>query len=236
MKRKLKLSAPREGLTSRLKKLFTFLARAREIGAEIEMHWPVNAFCTGHFLEVFEPVKDVRFVDVMLQPEFVKWHPHPKFPVFGSWLYEELVPLPHVRSQVDALLDWKSPVVAVHARRTDMQRVSAKIGRTLTSTEDILLHLDTFFKTQQILLATDNRATQELFIARYGDRVKTNGLINRNSGLRLTSMEDSVVDLLGCVAADSFVGTVPSAYSTFINHCHNLISRDKRRSLAGVGN
>lgn len=222
------------GMCSRLWKLFTFLQRADELGVPIRFKWPVDAHCNGHFLDIFHPLDRVQFVNKIGSVYHGGWHPHPKFPIFAGWWFDELKPLQHIRKAVAGACDWNSPTVAVHARRTDMIRHAANNNLNLTTSESLFRHLDAWFPDRQIFLATDSHATQAEFEGRYGSRLITHKTIKPIKGRRETTLDDAMVDFFGCVAADDFVGSVPSSYSSLISSYHNFVPLAIRRRLSGA--
>jgi hypothetical protein len=214
------------GLCNRLAKLFTFLPRARELGAGIRMRWVVNDHCNGNFSDLFLPVAGVQILGDMPRPYIDGWKTHPKFSTLSAWRFGELIPQEFLKQRVSQIYDWSVPTVAVHARRTDM------LARGVTSSESMFAHIDTWFPDRNIFLATDNRATQTLFRKRYGERLLLQADVADTKNRRRTSLEAAATDLLTCVAASDFVGSNPSSFSGIIYDFHRFLSHEERLAVA----
>lgn len=221
------------GMCNRLEKLFTFLPRAREMGKGIIMRWRKNEECTGHFMDVFDGVEDVQFTEHDLLNCINGWKPHPKFSTLSGWRFGELRSNESLARKINDIYDWRLPAVAVHARRTDINSVAARCGRSITSSEAFFMHLDTWFPEHPIFLAADNRATQQLFRKRYGDRLLTHSVIEDVNRLRRTTFEIAAADLMTCVAASDFVGCgALSSFSRVIADFHRFLSHSERMEAA----
>ena len=77
----------------------------------------------------------------------------------------------------------------------------------------------------RIFIATDNAATQDALVRRYGARAVTNQPICRTRHVRQTTLVDAVVDLLVCTKSDRFMGSFGSSFSDTIAHLRSVSGR-----------
>ena len=182
------------GLCNRLRTVFSFYQAALRDGEHLTVVWEPNLPCPGFFLDYFEPVPGMTFVDDVRKAEgrvhvcanqdfdgadFVG-DCHPDFHHTEHWIYEELKPLPHIIKRVqDNVLACESRFAAAHVRRTDIigpQTVGVK-PETITTDDEFYKFFDEL-QDYNIYVAADNRTTQDELIARYGSRIKAIKLID----------------------------------------------------------
>lgn len=212
---------PEGGLCNMLRVVFSWYAKARKEGRELIVCWALSDACPGFFLDYFEPVSGIRFIK--------GYNPVAKYDYRGCGVLEEfnhpsiyipLIPKPHIqariKSNITELSTNETGFVAIHARRTDHIRDAVAAGK-FTSDTVFFDYIDKQLPAVNIYLATDNLGTQELFKAKYGDRIKAMKWITPQRNLRQTPLEDAVVDIYTCVGANAFLGSGWSSFSDLIN-------------------
>ena len=220
-----------EGLCARLSAILSYRLVAIAENRALYVIWTADAACEGHFLDHFEPLEDVRFVEPEDAPQngivvertidfhdLVRHHGGREAHCFA-----DLKPRPDVAAAVDANVEEVgSDAVAVHIRRTDH---FAQACDRVHPTDDA--EFDCFADAHsgaRIFLATDNAATRQRFIARHGvDRVSVGAsLLSTPEGdgapLRHSSLRCAVVDLLTCARCRVFKGSAYSSFSDAIAH------------------
>jgi len=220
---------PEGGLCNMLSVVFSWYAKAKKEGRELVVCWALSDACPGFFLDYFEPVPGIRFIK--------GYNPGAKYDYQGCGVLEEfnhpsmyaaLKPKAYIQVRVDAnIAELKSGglgFVAIHARRTD-HVMDAMANKKFTSDATFFQFLDKQPQETNIYLATDNLGTQETYKARYGERIKAMKWITPRRALRQTGIEDAVVDIYTCVAANAFLGSGWSSFSDLINdlRCLNQI-------------
>lgn len=213
---------PEGGLCNMLRVVFSWYAKAKKEGHELIVCWTISDACPGFFLDYFEPIPGIRFIK--------GYNPVVKFDYRGCAVLEEfnypdiykpLIPKPHIQTKINSNITELSAngneFVAIHARRTDHIR-DAIANNKFTSNEMFFQYIDKQLPTVNIYVATDNLGTQELFKSRYGARIKAMKWIIPKKALRQTSLEDAVVDIYTCVAANNFLGSGWSSFSDLITN------------------
>ena len=193
--------------------VFSYLSKARGEGSVLEVCWPVDQECNGHFLDVFLPLEYMIFTDDESDLDFYGFNPCPGHE--KASYYKELKPVNHISERIDEMKSRMGRYTAVHVRKTD--KLDPIKAPWFVKTED-----DEFFKFidsqsyDNIFLAADCRDTQDLFRKRYGDRVFCSSKIVTSDDLRQTSLSYAVMDLFLCIWADVFFGTSKSGFTGFI--------------------
>jgi hypothetical protein len=216
-----------EGLCARLSSVLSHRLVALAMERQLLVVWSPDDACMGHFLDHFQPLRGVRFIEAeeaaALPPELhvprtIDYHELIRHNSGHEALcFADLVPLPEVEAAVAANLNvLGSEALAVHVRRTD--HFSLRTERVApTSDVDFYAFLDApANRSRPIYLATDNAATQRRFLDRYGTRVRACTHIADSDRLRHTSLRASVVDLLTCAACCVFKGSAFSSFSDSI--------------------
>lgn len=185
------------------------------------------------WLDVPPPEVDAIPADLSILKPAYDAHPSVKYTERETEMYLALRPLPKLeRAIASRVLECGPRYVAVHVRRTDH---AACFGER-TSDADFFRFVDAF-PDHALFVATDNAATQQVFAARYGERVRAMRPISPAWGsaeppgadARHTALSDAVVDLYTCVDAAHFKGTPLSSFSDTIAH----IRRARGRASSG---
>jgi hypothetical protein len=206
------------GLANRLRAIFS----RYEPGMQVvwTRTWDI---AMGHFLEVFEPVPGLEFVEPAgrhIDSEswhaainYENWHKH----------YKLLRPTTALRERIMGLQDAMGPYVAMHVRRTDHVRLAHAQGRYTTDAEFVEWAKA---RVSPVFVATDNVETREV-MQRALPAVIWQGAMQPSTALqhesrRYNSLADAVVDMWLCVRADEFMGSAHSSFSELVGHLRGL--------------
>lgn len=182
------------GLCNRLRTVFSFYQAALRDGEPLTVVWEPNLPCPGFFLDYFEPVPGITFVDdarkvedkiyvvanseVVTDADFI-CDCHPDFHHTRQWIYEHLKPLPYILKRVeDNVLACESRFAAVHIRRTDIVGPGGLPENGVITTDKVFYEFLDRLDSFNIYVAADNRETQDNIISKYGSRVKGIKLID----------------------------------------------------------
>jgi hypothetical protein len=179
-----------------------------------------QAVAFGHFLEAFEPIDGLSFVE---SGETVRdWAVHVAAP--ATWIREHrlLRPVPVVAKEIarhrDAL-GW--PYSAIHVRRTDyVPHEAGHHGRLEPESAFVVWALE---QQGDVHVATDNGETQiallgalkgrgRVLVPLGGGRVQAVGDTRRHG-----TIADAAADLFVCASASAFLGTRGSSFSETID-------------------
>lgn len=165
-----------------------------------------------HFLEVFEPLRGVEFIDhpghfdeesfnAIENPE--PWHER------YAWL------IPKRLDEIRELQSRLGPYSAMHIRRTDHVALAQMLGD--------YTHDSQFIEWGRkydgpMYLATDNQETRSIMQAEFGDRLVMHGEVRPSHATlhqsdRYTTLGDAVFDLFMCAGATNFMGSANSTFS-----------------------
>jgi len=224
--------SPKNGLCNKLRVVFSYLQIAREANKKLIVLWndkddksrDIGGACPGFFLDYFEPIKDVEFI------ESNRGYEDSDIDYKGCWyhescnpqkvfIYQELRLLPYLRKKVEENIKYlDNNYIAVHVRRTDFMISVAQHFNVYMKDEEYFNFIDKHLKSRFLYIATDNLQTQELFYEKYSNHIKVINLItNRPNLKRQTSLEDAIVDLYMCINSEEFLGTKESTFSWFID-------------------
>ena len=216
---------------NKLRVVLSYLDVARARGQRLVVFWRLSPECEATFDELYAPLDGVRFVHE-LPPNLPSTprgaydtHPTLQFSEREAQMYAQLRPRASVATRVAARLKaFDGDFCAVHIRRTDHAELFGE--RSPCRDADFFDFCDRHAKLP-IFLATDNRATQQAFAARFGARLRPlTPMRPRRSkrrapgadGARCTSVADAVADLETCVAATVFKGSELSSFSDAVAH------------------
>lgn len=184
------------GLSNRLRVLaaYMYVGEARFEGAHLIFIWDVNSACTGHFLEVFQPIENVIFATnssryvldkgakIVYENSWAvfQWTlqqngiPKSKFG-FPTWgqieynMHSRFLPTQAVMSKVVAFVR-KHKICqssSMHIRMTDMSQHMKK-KRKSVNLSSYFDFVESRPKDEAVYLLTDNAETQQLFLQKYG--------------------------------------------------------------------
>jgi hypothetical protein len=240
---------PSGGLCNKLRVTFSYWMHCKKLRIPLTVIWVVSAACPGFFLDYFKPLPGVAFVRRQMpyhvQDDIVLGnHWHQEFDPHVTFIYQGLALLPHMEAMLHArIAELGERYVAVHIRRTD--HVALAMSRNaFTSDAEFVDFLESPANSgMNIYLATDNGETQRIYMKMFPRRIC--GLVpieeaeaeaeagagaGANSAaaaavaapLRLTTLEESVLDLFMCVHATNFKGSGYSSFSGTIMQMRNM--------------
>jgi len=202
------------GLANRLRVILSF----RSVYGPIDVLWKTDTQVSGaRFVDVFEPLKNVRFVYTTETFDTSTCHPCPEAKPGWQNSYRELTLLPAHRATL-ASLTANRPYSAVHIRRTDHVQLAKSYDKFTTDDQFVAWLRNAH---SPIYLATDNGSTQAQFlaeIAETGKQVIVHGRIREHAEQdkhdhRNTGLADAAIDLFACAGAAWFMGSGASSFS-----------------------
>jgi hypothetical protein len=206
---------PIGGLCNRLRVIISYLLVARSQRKKLVVFWVPHAACLALFKELFViPVAtDLEIREPALGPPggtTVTCYRHPDAPPESEWIptvMEVLVPLVPLQARIDELLGvLGSDFTAVHIRRTDHNSNYDKDADYVTFGAA---------GSGKVFAATDNIQSMVTLRRGLGDRLVYGGKFAK-AGIRMTAVNDAVVDLWTSARASRFKGTYYSSFSDWI--------------------
>jgi hypothetical protein len=196
---------PIGGLCNRLKVILSFL----ENNKNLNIYWEKsNDICNQHFLEIFEPNKQLNFLDEKPNEyDFYGFNGKVKNP----YLYKIFQPKPEIKLKINYYLNKLGKYFnSCHIRRTDHIEIQNSTKTLINDT--VYINFIARSKTK-VYLATDNIDTQRKFKDIFGDKIVINEEIIDTENLRKSTLENAYIDLVICSLGQIFQGS--SKWSTF---------------------
>lgn len=206
---------PEGGLCNRLRVIFSYHAEAKRRNTTLLVVWTQTEECNGWFLEYFEPVPNITFVSNTDRTiEYSGYGAHPNYDETTQCIYRELRLVPTLMDKIRRKRAMLGNYCAVHIRRTDHVKL-AKEMKKYTSDDEFLRFLHN--TTGNIYIATDNKDTYTTYKRTFPNRIlfPYSETIQEHA-LRVTTLEDSILDLYMCVYANQFQGSGYSSFSDLI--------------------
>lgn len=207
---------PTGGLSNRLRVIFSYKRILNE-NEKLEILWKIDDNCNGHFLDYFEPINNVVFVNEVNEEINYKGCSSKEGVEFN---YNDLILNKEMKRELDDRLSkLGNEYISTHIRRTDHIELSKSNNRFTTDDEFI----DFFNKelNSKIFIATDNRETQQKFLELFKDRVVIFNEIKDVNTLRKTSLREAILDIYTCINSSKFKGSGYSSFSDLINKIRN---------------
>jgi len=208
---------PIGGLCNYLRTIFSYYSYAQQNNEELIVIWIKTNECPGYFLDYFEPVDNIRFIndnnDYNYEINYIGHEGHkdyrPNYEKLELKLEIKLI----IKERIDIL---NNNYIAVHIRRTDHINYANKINKYVT--DDIFINfINDHLTDNNLYIATDNKETYDAFKNKYNSRVKFEYHETFNN-LRHTTLKDSIIDLYMGVYANKFMGTTYSSFSHLITN------------------
>ena len=206
----------------------------------VVMIWPLNKDCNSHFLDIFQPVKNLYFISPD-QRKFYTQHANITFEM--TWysferilfmhkiteytiplrrkIYKMFIPVDKIYNEVVrfVVLNNICNMSAIHVRRTDMELTHRR--RSVTTDEELFEFIESTPKEEKVFLMADNKASRELFIKKYPAKllVYSNFESDEKSisiGGRHTPLSYAITEMFIAAHAYNFHGTVGSSFSELI--------------------
>lgn len=188
----------------------------RHKGWALVVVWKLTNNIDSHFLDHFQPIPGVTFVESVPQgtPADKLYHNcgtcvgyRPDY----TWLKLNA----YTQAIVDDCARSLRPYVAMHVRRTDHVRLAQSRGRY--TTDEMFFNYVAAHAPLVVFVATDNCDTQNMLLDKYGqERIALHSRIEPSDAIRQTSLQDAIVDLYVCIEAKHFMGSGWSSLSDFI--------------------
>ena len=215
---------PRRGLCNKLRVVFSFYKKSLELNESLIV-WIKDNECEGYFLDYFETIDGVIFLQDNLNKEEIHnlsnkidyegYDLHNGYNPYLMNIYDQLKPLKYINDKIESIksLMNNESYIAVHIIRTDHIYREKKIMNI-----QIILNLYIFYQIilKLFIQPTDNIETQHLFYSIFKDRIKYIDFIEKNTNLRQTSLEKAIIDLYMCVDSDEFKVSGWSSFSHII--------------------
>lgn len=208
------------GLCNRLRVMFSYYKLAESKKQKLYIIWIPSQECPGHFLDYFESVKNVYFInyDIKLKPFILysggQWHPN--YNPYNQFIYEKLLLKKKLKDEIDNRIEkLDNNYIAVHIRRTDHIQL-AKRNNSYTSDNNFEDFINSH-KNKNLYIATDNIETYIKFSKKYSNMIKFAYHQHDTNNLRQTTLYDAIIDLFMCIKALYFKGSGYSSFSDFIN-------------------
>ena len=203
------------GLCNRLRVLFSYHFLNKN--EKMVIIWENNRACPGLFLDYFEPIKNVDFLNEPVENIDVKANGQHK-KTRKDFIYEELKLKNYLKEKINQKIEELGNYVAVHIRRTDTISTPWK-KESYVSDEDYIKFINDH-PDHNVYIATDNYETQKKFYDLFKDKVKVINFIEKPKkyipAVRQTSLEDTIIDIYMCIGADHFMGSGYSSMTTLI--------------------
>ena len=216
-----------------------YLWVAEQSEQELNVYWHIDDACNGHFLEIFQPLDGVNFVDFDNEGEVdfrgygtfnqILYHYMQSNSVDANIyeehkrMYRKLQPLPPIQEKVRIFCETNriSTCTGMHIRRTDHEEL-ARTYQSFSSDDAFIDFIQNNPDSSGVFIATDNRETQDVFASLYRDKVLFYSRITESKALRKTSLEEALIDALVCSNCWSFMGSGYSSYTDFIEILRSL--------------
>lgn len=218
---------PINGLCNKLQVIFTFLKIIKNENKKLIVLWIEDEHCPGFYLDYFEELENVTFIQNPTDEELKKYKIDYKGYGWGGKFRNKILMADFNRNYYDLKLKpymleklkkniemLENDYVACHIRRTDHSSL-ANENNAYTSDKEFYDYIDNS-KAKNVYIATDNRKTQDMMLSKYPAKVKVMKLIDESHELRQTTLEDSIIDLFSCVYAKEFKGCNWSSFSSTI--------------------
>lgn len=212
------------GLCDRLRVLCSYYYYAKSINEKLQFDWKVNIFCNGHFLDVFEEIDGIEFLNNNNTNYYYKGHEnHVDFCPKNFFIFNILKPKEKIKEKIKQNLKiLGKDFLSIHVRRTDQLKL--REPHQITQYEDFFEFIKK--NNKKVFLATDNRVSQNIFLSYFKDRIYFTEEIVPSENLRQTSLENAVVDLFTCIESKDFMGTDCSGFTWFVE-CYRAFYKKK---------
>lgn len=226
------------GLCDRLRFIFSYLYTMN--GAPLSVYWNINKLCNGHFLDIYNPIRNLEFTDEESNINICGWEPINRLGYSSRWvcegpstevnIYQDLTLKPDVEDKIFDKINEMGIYVAMHIRRTDKETTLKRWYPTvkLTSDEEFIEFARQTYCN--IFLATDCYHVQNKFKDIFGDRLFWYEKIGKPwtdqcPDFRPLSLKITAADIYTCIHAYDFKGTNRSGMSDFIYFNRSLVNR-----------
>jgi hypothetical protein len=230
------------GLCDRLRFIFSYYSKLKK-NENLTVCWKINKKCNGHFLDIFEPIKNLKFTDDNNNVDIFGWKPYKNLGIHFSKtnIYNNIYLLPEIKQKTYELAQKMNKYISIHIRRTD----KSLRHKNLTRDESFIEFINE--TKHNIFLATDCYHVQNKFKEIFNNRLFyfeeiekpwnyslkdciTDGSDHFNperSDFRPKSLKATAIDLFTCIYSNNFMGTNLSGMSDFIYYNRKYVANKK---------
>lgn len=208
---------PIGGLSNRLRCIFSYLTEAKLKGETLIVIWKLSDACPGYFLDYFNPVDDVTFLNTNYNNLQIDYKGCYKHPIYNPD-YSLLKPLIEIESIVKDRVEILKNYCAVHIRRTDHIELAKKSNKFTEDSE--FVDFINNFTNLNVYVSTDNPITYQEFKMRFSDKIKFDWWIPRKS-LRQSGLKEAIIDIWVCKNSLHFSGSGWSSFTDLILDLRN---------------
>ena len=219
------------GLCNRLRLISDYKYLSDVKNKKIEMHWVKSPQCSSLFSDLFNPIKNIEFVYHKYQKSAKKMRPRNTASSMGLFPHDKKIyqknhlifkPVKRIDDFINSIKSLiGNDYISCHIRRNDIITIQNKYKKK-PPTDEFFFDFIESYPDRKVLLATDNRDTQDKFKKNFGDRIMIASVASKNGSerwpVRTTSIPQAVVDLFLCINSKEFAGTVCSSFSDFIEN------------------
>ena len=215
------------GMSNRIRTILGFLAVCNFYKKKLNVLWIKDNTCNGDFLNYFEPIINVNFVNDLKEIHY-KGQSTIKNIISAynikcniSKLYSNIKLNKSIETKVQYYIKKNNikEKIGLHIRRTDY--TGNFIGKLINGSNDD----DEFFNyinihsQDKFFLAADNEVTQNIYKNKYGIyKIVYYKKIKKNNNLRKTSLEDAVIDIFILSYCKKIKGTYNSSFTEFAKY------------------
>jgi len=207
---------PNGGLCNYLRTIFSYYSYAQQNNEELIVIWIKTNECPGYFLDYFEQVDNIIFINDdnnNYKIDYIGHIGHKDYQPNYDKLYLKLEIKLIIKEKINVL---NNNYIAVHIRRTDHIGYAKKINKYIDD-YDFTNFINEHINDSNLYIATDNKETYDKFKNKYNNKVKFEYHETFNN-LRHTTLKDSIIDLYMGVYANKFMGTTFSSFSNLITN------------------
>lgn len=207
---------PYGGLCNRLRVILSWQQKAKAEGRKLYVYWTLSEACNGNFSKYFKPLNNVQIFE--WQPSLTREIDYNGYAACGLFNARGLQLQPQLQEEVEAFKGQLGEYDAIHVRRTDLTPVAMRDGNYI---DDSAFFAFIEASERPVYLATDNLATQRIYKAKFGQKIRfmyeiPSSRANMAHFMRQTPLEYAIMDIYICAGAHNFMGTAGSSFSEFI--------------------
>jgi hypothetical protein len=210
------------GLCNMLRVTFSYYLLCKRKREDLTIIWKTTNACPGFFLDYFEEVDGITFLQdnsQNLKIDVSTCYAYPEFDKPGLFIYSDLKLKQEiyniVRERINAL---DNNYIAIQVRRTD-HVVLAKKHNMFTTDDDFFKFVDANTEGN-LYISSDNKISYDLFRSKYSNRVKFTFPEGNGTMFRHTTLKDAIIDIYVCAHAKKVKVSGYSTFGQLILHLH----------------
>lgn len=214
---------PIGGLSNMLRVVFSYVKLCRRDNQKLIVIWKNSNDCPGLFLDYFEPIHGVTFIEnnsENLNITYTGFDPHPEFNPYFMFIYSELKLTKKMAEIVsNKVLQLDNDFIAIQVRRTDHVKYALKC-HNFTTDDEFCKFIESNPKGN-LFITSDNEESYNYFKSKYSNRVKIGYPANDSKKKRHTSLKDAIIDMFVCVHARIIKTSGASSFGYTIQQLRN---------------